>query len=83
MKTTLEIPDELFRQTKATAALRGESLKELVTRALREHLEAPTGRSSRPLGWRRVFGRAQEAEVEEIDAIVAQELGRVDSDEWR
>ena len=29
MKTTLEIPDDLFKQTKATAALRGESLKDL------------------------------------------------------
>ena len=32
MKTTIEIPDELYRQTKATAALRGESVKDLVTR---------------------------------------------------
>lgn len=31
MKTTLEIPDDLYRRTKATAALRGESLKDFVT----------------------------------------------------
>lgn len=31
MRTTLDLPDELFRQVKAKAALDGRSLKELVT----------------------------------------------------
>lgn len=31
MRTTLDLPDELFRQAKAKAALEGTSLKELVT----------------------------------------------------
>ena len=30
MKTTLEMPNELFRRAKATAAQRGQSLKQLV-----------------------------------------------------
>ena len=34
MRTTIEIPDTLFRKTKATAALRGSTMKELVVRAL-------------------------------------------------
>jgi hypothetical protein len=34
MRTTIEIPDDLFRRAKATAALRGSTLKELVVRAL-------------------------------------------------
>ena len=38
MKTTIEIPDELFRRTKAKAALEGKSLKEFVAAALRERL---------------------------------------------
>ena len=29
MKTTIDLPDELFRRAKAIAALRGESLKQL------------------------------------------------------
>ncbi|MBM3889896.1 MAG: hypothetical protein FJ388_12335 [Verrucomicrobia bacterium] len=32
MRTTLDLPDELFRQVKAKAALQGSSLKELVMR---------------------------------------------------
>ncbi|MGH8717422.1 MAG: hypothetical protein ACREV0_00520 [Burkholderiales bacterium] len=39
MKTTLEMPDELFRKAKAKAALRGQSLKQLITDALRNELE--------------------------------------------
>jgi hypothetical protein len=40
MKTTIEVPDELFRQAKATAAMRGISLKVLITEALKHEVEA-------------------------------------------
>lgn len=39
MKTTLEMPDDLFRKAKAKAALRGQSLKDLITDAVRRELE--------------------------------------------
>jgi hypothetical protein len=35
MKTTLEIPDDLFREAKSQAALRGAKLKDLVADGLR------------------------------------------------
>ena len=35
MKTTFDIPDELFREAKAKAALDGVKLKDLVTEGLR------------------------------------------------
>lgn len=38
MKTTIELPDELFRRAKAVAALRGESLKQLITESLRKEI---------------------------------------------
>jgi hypothetical protein len=42
MRTTIELPDALFRKTKATAALRGSSMKELIVRAVeREVSQAP------------------------------------------
>ena len=41
MKTTLEMPDKLFRRAKATAAQRGQSLKQLVTTALERELAGP------------------------------------------
>ncbi|HEX9637810.1 MAG TPA: hypothetical protein VGB99_09760 [Acidobacteriota bacterium] len=83
MKTTLEIPADLFRRAKASAALRGESLKEFVTEALAAHLDRQGNKASAPRGWRSVFGLAQKEDVEVIDAIVAQEFEHIDQDEWR
>jgi hypothetical protein len=45
MKTTIEIPDDLFRRIKATAALRGESLKDFITGALRDCLDLQASRA--------------------------------------
>lgn len=41
MKTTIEVPDELYRRAKAEAALRGGTIKELVEEGLRLVLAAP------------------------------------------
>jgi hypothetical protein len=41
MKTTVDLPDTLYRQAKAEAALRGRKLKDLVEEGLRLVLEAP------------------------------------------
>jgi hypothetical protein len=35
MKTTIELPDELYRRAKAAAALRGRKVKDLVEEGLR------------------------------------------------
>jgi hypothetical protein len=41
MKTTVEVPDDLYRQAKAEAALRGRKLKDLIEEGLRLVLEGP------------------------------------------
>jgi len=41
MKTTVEVPDDLYRRAKAEAALRGRKLRELVEEGLRLVLETP------------------------------------------
>jgi hypothetical protein len=53
MKTTVEIPDDLYRRAKAEAALRGRKLKDLVEEGLRLVLEVPRRRppSTRPPAW--------------------------------
>jgi hypothetical protein len=58
MKTTLEIPDTLFRRAKSKAAERGQSLKEFVGEALREKLasKGSQGRSGEP-EWMQGFGK--------------------------
>jgi len=54
MKTTLEIPDRLFRRAKATAAERGQTLKQLVTEALQEKLSQK--KAEKP-DWTEGFGK--------------------------
>ena len=49
MKTTVELPDDLYRQAKATAALRGRKFKDLIEEGLRLVLQdshKPPRRSS-------------------------------------
>ena len=46
MKTTVEIPDELFRQAKAQAALQGIRLRDLVEHGLRLAIETPPAPAS-------------------------------------
>jgi hypothetical protein len=41
MKTTIELPDELYRKAKAEAALTGRKLKDLVEEGLRYVLKVP------------------------------------------
>ena len=46
MKTTIELPDGMFRRAKALAAARGVTLKRLFTEALEDQLRR--GASARP-----------------------------------
>ena len=57
MKTTIEIPDPLFRMAKSKAAERSQTLKEFVTEALREKLASNTNnvRPGEP-EWMQGFG---------------------------
>ena len=48
MKTTVELPDPLYRQAKAEAALRGRKLKDLVEEGLRLVLDAPPDKTRQP-----------------------------------
>jgi len=47
MKTTLELPDGLFRRAKIVAAQRGTTMKELVAEGLR-HVTAQTAPTGQP-----------------------------------
>lgn len=54
MKTTVELPDALFRKVKALAASRGMTLKRFFTEALEEHIRRRTSRTDPP--WMAGFG---------------------------
>jgi predicted DNA-binding ribbon-helix-helix protein len=61
MRTTLDLPDTLFRELKAQAALRGMKLKDLLALLIEQGLrDKPTPsrrRSPLPIGRRVVAGR--------------------------
>ena len=83
MKTTLEIPDPLFRKAKAAAAARGQTLKQLVNEALRDILTKPE-KGGQP-GWMKHFGAMKEhsAELRRIDAAIHDEFERIDPEAWK
>lgn len=82
MKTTIELPDELLREAKATAAREGKSLKEVFTNALREHLSRPDEATPGEEEWRVVFGAGDAAEIRSVDEVVAEELERIELESW-
>lgn len=55
MRTTIDMPDALFRRTKATAAVRGITLKELIVGAVERDLnQARLNQAKPPAKKRRV-----------------------------
>jgi hypothetical protein len=58
MKTTVEVPDDLYRRAKAEAALSGRKLKDLVEEGLRLVLQAPR-RTRRQSSLAELMKRAQ------------------------
>jgi hypothetical protein len=50
MRTTLDLPDDLFRRVKAKAALEGATLKETLARYIESGLRQPTELGHPPSG---------------------------------
>jgi hypothetical protein len=86
MKTTLELPDQLFRKAKATAAERGQSLKEFVTEALRDKLllGSGRGRADEP-EWMQGFGKLKRLHKEtvRVQSVIEQEFEVIEPEDRR
>jgi hypothetical protein len=82
MKTTLEIPDALFRRAKSAAAEQGIPLRELVSQALAEKLSPRVG-DDKP--WLKAFGQLRHLHKEtvKINKIIEQEFGQIEPEDWR
>ena len=83
MKTTLEIPDPLFRKAKATAAEQGRSLKALVAEALQEKLLGDVEAASPMPPWMRGFGGMahRRRENRRIQKLVDAEFGQLEPED--
>jgi len=85
VKTTMEIPDRLFRQAKAAAAQEGQSLKEFFTEAVRRQLQRRAAESTANHPWRKAFGGLQDLhrETRRVEHIIEEEFETIDAEDWR
>ncbi|MFZ5806076.1 MAG: hypothetical protein ACOY3I_02550 [Verrucomicrobiota bacterium] len=88
MKTTIEMPDALFRQAKIAAAICGVSFQKLYTEAMAEKLNSlkkklfPEASLKRGFG---VFGKNKKIveDTRRIQKIIDEEFGKVDASSWK
>jgi hypothetical protein len=81
MKTTLEIPDAIFRRAKSAAAERGIPFRALVSEALADKLRAQAGRDGKP--WMKTFGKLRHLrkETARINLIIQDEFDRIETED--
>jgi hypothetical protein len=81
VKTTLEIPDFLFRRAKSVAAERGIPLRQFVTEAVQDKLQMTS--QERP--WMKHLGKLKPLRKErsQIEKRVQEAFGKVDREVWR
>ena len=83
MKTTLEIPDPVFRKAKARAAEQGIPLRQFVTEAVEERLKATTEGTEKP--WMQMAGglRHLRKETARIMGLIESEFETIDPEDWK
>jgi hypothetical protein len=81
VKTTLEIPDFLFRRAKSVAAERGIPLRQFVTEAVQEKLKTTT--QDKP--WMKHLGKLKplHKERKQIEKRVEEAFEQIDQELWR
>jgi len=81
MKTTLEMPDSLFRRAKSVAAERGIPLRQFVTEAVQEKLKI----TPRERPWLKHLGQLKHLrkETKRIEKRVRSAFEQIDREVWR
>ncbi len=82
MKTTLEIPDPIFRRAKSKAAEQGIPLRQFVTEAVEDKLKVTGGRGEKP--WVKLLGKLKHLrkETERINRLIEEDSERIDPEMW-
>jgi hypothetical protein len=83
MKTTLEIPDTIFRRAKSRAAEEGIPLRQFVTEAVEDKLKATPVAGRKP--WVKHMGKLKRLhkETERINRLIEEDSERIDQEMWR
>ena len=81
MKTTLEIPDPVFRKAKARAAERGIPLRQFITEAVEEKLNSSKEGEEKP--WLRMVGGLEHLrkETKRIRGLIEDEFERIEPED--
>lgn len=81
MKTTLEIPDDVFRRAKSAAAERGIPLRELVTEAVKDKLQTRSKAAEKP--WMAAFGKLRRLRKENlrINRVIEEEFEQIEAED--
>ena len=82
MKTTLEIPDGVFRRAKALAAQQGIPLRQFVTEAVQEKVRTKEADGKKP--WLKLAGRLRHLRKENarISRVIEREFEQIEPEEW-
>ena len=85
MKTTVEIPDDLFKRAKVLAAQEGLSMKQLITESLQQRVARHATETNPEPAWKRAFGamRAYRKENRRIEKIIEQECEQIEPEDRR
>lgn len=83
MKTTLDVPDGLYRQIKARAALKGQTIRAFFLDAIQEKLKSEREGGKKTAGWRSVFGKATKDDVAQLQQILDDEFSEIDDEAWK
>lgn len=85
MKTTIELPDDLFREAKATAARQGSSLKDAFREAVSDWV-ARQGTAARRTKERKEWPvppmRLDPEESRRIDQEIEEAFEQIEPDDW-
>ncbi len=82
MKTTIEIPDAIYRQIKARAALRGQTVRSFFLDAIKARLASESRGSRTEPGWRAVFGKGDTKDVAALQSEIDREFSRIRPEDW-
>ena len=83
MKTTLELPDRVFRRAKSRAAARGIPFREFVTQAVEDKLKRELKGDEKP--WQKLMGKLKHLHKEtiRINRKIEEDSEQIDPELWR
>jgi hypothetical protein len=82
VKTTLEIPDAVFRRAKSRAAERGIPLRQFVTEAVEDKLKISRHESHKP--WMKHAGKLKNLrkETRRISTLIEERFEEIEPETW-